>query len=195
VSPPLLDRLTFAWVRAYTRGVPEPIRDERRSELGSDLWEHRSTAQRAGVGARATSLSIAARALTGIPADLAWRRDTKGALMTAPTTTVDGRGWIGMTTDILAALMGGLAVLSGLGATLGDRDSAGWGALLLLTGLVLLAGAYLRTRRPPAGLALIVVGAISWSFLTYWMFFTVVVGAVLIVLALLGTAGSRRRLA
>ena len=55
-------------------------------------------------------------------------------------------------------------------------------------------GAYLRTRRPPVGLTLVVVGAISWSFLTYWMFVTVVAGAVLIVLAVLATS-SRRRVA
>jgi hypothetical protein len=186
--------MTLAWVRTYTRGVPEPICDERRSELDSDLWEHRATAQHAGVGARATSFSIAARALAGIPADLAWRRDTKGARMNAQTT-VDGRGWIGTTTDILASLMGGLAALMGLSAMLFGDDSTRWGALLAITGAVLLTGAYLRTRQPPAGLTLIVVGAISWSFLTYWMFFTVVVGAALIVLALLATTGSRRRLA
>jgi len=193
VSAPLLDRMTLAWVRTYTRGIPDPIRDERRSELESDLWEHRATAEHAGIGVRATALSIAARAFAGIPADLEWRRDTKGALMSAQTTTVDGRRRIGMATDILAAAMGGFAALGGLGATLGDGDSAGWGALLLVTGLMLLTGAYLRTRRPPAGLALIVVGAISWSFLTYWMFLTVIAGAVLIVLALLATTGSARR--
>ena len=195
VSAPLLDRMTLAWVRTYTRGIPDPIRDERRSELESDLWEHRATAKHAGIGVRATSFSIAARALAGISADLAWRRDTKGALMNAQTTTVDGRGWLGTTTDIMAALMGGFAVLAGLGAALGDGDSAGFGALLLVTGLVLLAGAYLRTRRPPAGLTLIVVGAISWSFLMYWLVLTVVAGAVLIVLAVLATPGARRRLA
>ena len=192
VSTPLFDRMTLAWVRAYTRGVPEPIRDERRSELESDLWEHRATARQAGVGPRATSLSVAARALAGIPADLAWRRDTKGALMSAQTTTVDGRGWIGMTADILATVMGGFAALGGLGAMLGDGDSLGYGALFFLTGVMLLAGAYLRTRRPPAGLALVVVGAISWSFLTYWLFLTVVAGAVLVVLAVVATNGRRR---
>ena len=195
VSTPLLDRMTLAWVRTYTRGIPEPVRDERRSELESDLWEHRATARRAGVGATATSLSIAARALAGMPADLAWRRATKGNVMINPTTTIDGRSGIGIATDVLAALMGGFAALTGLGAAIGDGDSSGWGALLFITGVILLTGSYLRTRRPPVGVLLVVVGAISWSFLTYWMFFTVVVGAALIVLALLATTGSRRSLA
>jgi hypothetical protein len=190
---PLIDRITLAWVRSYTRGIPDQLRDARRSELESDLWEHHATARRAGAGANATSISIAARALAGVPADLTWRRATKGALMSAQTTTVDGRGWIGMTTDILAATMGGFAALGGLGAMIGDADSAGWGALLLVTGLVLLAGAYLRTRRPPAGLTLIVVGAISWSLLFYWLVLTVVAGAVLVVLAVIATSRSRRR--
>jgi hypothetical protein len=39
-----------------------------------------------------------------------------------------------------------------------------------------------------------VIGAIAWSFLTYWMFFTVVAGAVLVVLALVSTTDARRRI-
>jgi hypothetical protein len=97
-----------------------------------------------------------------------------------------------MTADILATVMGGFAALGGVGAMLGDADSLGYGALFFLTGVTLLAGAYLRTRRPPAGLALVVVGAISWSFLTYWLFLTVVAGAVLVVLAVVATNGRRR---
>jgi hypothetical protein len=183
----------LAWVRAYTRGIQASMRDARRSELRSDLWEHRAAARTAGVGSRATSLSIAARAFAGIPADLAWRRDTKGTAMTSTTATIDGRRGIGIVTDVLAALMGGFATLIGLGAAIGDSDSAGWGAMLFITGAILLTGSYLRTRRPPVGVLLIIVGAISWSFLTYWMFFTVVAGAVLIVLALVATGGARRR--
>jgi hypothetical protein len=192
---PVTDRITRAWVRTYTHGIPQAVRDDRRRELECDVWEHRACAQQAGVGRRATSFSIAARTIAGVPADLSWRRDMKGAVMTAHTTVVDGRRRIGIATDVLATLMGGFAALTGLGALLGDSDSLGWGALLLVTGLTLLAGAYLRTRQRSAGVTLIIIGAISWSCLTYWMFFTVVVGAALIVLALLATTGSRRRLA
>jgi hypothetical protein len=192
---PFVDRVTLAWVRAYTRGLQESMRDARRSELRSDLWEHRAAARTAGVGSRATSLSIAARAFAGIPADLAWRRDAKGTAMTSTTTTIDGRRGIGIATDVLAALMGGFATLIGLSAAIGDSDSVGWGALLFITGAILLTGSYFRTRRPPVGVLLVVVGAISWSFLTYWLFFTVVAGAVLVVLVLLATPGARRRLA
>jgi hypothetical protein len=191
---PFVDRVTLAWVRAYTRGIPESMRDARRSELRSDLWEHRAAARTAGVGSRATSLSIAARTFAGIPADLAWRRATKGTAMTS-TTTIDGRRGIGIATDVLAALMGGFATLIGLSAAIGDSDSVGWGALLFITGAILLTGSYLRTRRPPVGVLLVIVGAISWSFLTYWLFFTVVAGAVLVALALIAADGRRRRLA
>jgi hypothetical protein len=52
---------------------------------------------------------------------------------------------------------------------------------------MLLTGGWLRTRRPVLGLVLVVVGAVAWSVLSYWMVFTVVVGGVLVVAAILTT--------
>lgn len=64
------ERLTLAWVGWYTRGLADPVRQERRDEIASDLWEHRADAD----GRRITSLAILSRTLRGAPADLSWRR-------------------------------------------------------------------------------------------------------------------------
>jgi hypothetical protein len=39
--PPLLVRVAEGWVAWYTRGLPAEVRDARRAELRSDLFEHR----------------------------------------------------------------------------------------------------------------------------------------------------------
>jgi hypothetical protein len=186
------ERLTRAWVRAYTRGIPADVRDARRAELESDLWEHRATSRHAGVSERATSFSIAARALAGAPADLAWRHTTRGAVMRTQTTTVSRRGWLGITADIMATTMGAFATLGGIAAAIDDGDSAGFGILFALAGVALLTGAYLRTRRPAAGLALVIAGALTWSFIFSWLFPMVLVGVAAAVLAALATTGTTR---
>ena len=57
--------LVGRWVRLYTFGLPRTLAEDRRNEIGSDLWE----STEAGLGSRQTLL----RAANGVPADLAWR--------------------------------------------------------------------------------------------------------------------------
>lgn len=105
-----------------------------------------------------------------------------------------GPTWLSGLADVLTFVLGGLAALFGalslLGGAMDNTNDAGyvaWGGMVFVTGLILLTGGWLRTRRPLAGLALVVVGAVAWSALSYWMFFTVVAGAVLVAAALLTT--------
>ena len=73
------------WVAVYTLGLPPSVRDARRAELQSDLWEQRNDVR------SETSNSIAkgvlARVLGGMPADLLWaidvRHDQGGTAMRA----------------------------------------------------------------------------------------------------------------
>ena len=44
--PPLPLRVAEGWVACYTRGLPGEVRDARRAELRSDLFEHRQHAAR-----------------------------------------------------------------------------------------------------------------------------------------------------
>lgn len=188
------DRAVLAWASAYTRGLPSPTRDERKAEITSDLWEHRAEA----AGSRGLSLEIAARSIAGVPADLSWRRaavsnPARGTTMTAITAR-RGPTWLSGLADVLTFVLGGIAVLFGalslLGGAMDNTNDTGyiaWGGMVFLTGLMLLTGGWLRTRRPLPGLALVVIGAVAWSVLSYWMFFTVIAGGVLVVSAILST--------
>jgi hypothetical protein len=112
------------------------------------------------------------------------------------TTITARRGptWLSGLADVLTFVMGGMAMLFGLLSLVGgafDRTvDAGyivWGGMLLVTGVVLVMGGWLRSRRPLLGLLVVVVGAVAWSVLSYWMLFTVVAGGVLVVSAVLST--------
>jgi len=67
-----------AWVRLYTRGLPEQVADERIAEVSSDLHDHATQAQMAGVGKARLSREIARRLVRGAPADLTWRAELRG---------------------------------------------------------------------------------------------------------------------
>ena len=59
------------WTRVYTAGVPTALRDARREEIESDLWE---AAHDSALDAASNSpLDVIIRLVTGIPDDLGWR--------------------------------------------------------------------------------------------------------------------------
>jgi hypothetical protein len=61
-----------AWTFLYTIGAPAPIREARRDEIASDLWEHAREGAKAGVGPRAIAEQMLARCFLGIGADVSW---------------------------------------------------------------------------------------------------------------------------
>src|SRR5437870_5699699 len=62
-----------AWTRLYTWRLRTSLRDARRAEIESDLWElQHDPAARRGVSLAA---HIAARLILGIPADMLWRAE------------------------------------------------------------------------------------------------------------------------
>lgn len=66
-------RLVRRWVRLYTTRLAPDLRDGRRAEIDSDLWEQLTDAQADHNPQFATQLDVIARMLKGIPSDLAWR--------------------------------------------------------------------------------------------------------------------------
>jgi hypothetical protein len=72
-GPPLPVRVAEGWVAFYTRGLPSEVRDARRAELRSDLFEHRRHAAAAGHGRLRCSLQVGGRMVRGMPDDLWWR--------------------------------------------------------------------------------------------------------------------------
>ena len=65
--------LIRGWTRVYTWGAPQPVRDDRRAEIESDLWESQHDRD-AGDGF-VSPWQLAVRLVLGIPADLAWRME------------------------------------------------------------------------------------------------------------------------
>jgi hypothetical protein len=72
-GPSLLLRAVEGWVAMYTRGLPTQVRDARRAELRSDLFEHLRQAAGQGHGRLRRSLQVLGRVVRGMPDDLAWR--------------------------------------------------------------------------------------------------------------------------
>jgi hypothetical protein len=65
---------TTWWTDRYTRGLSDEVRERRRGEIASDVFEQLHTAS----DERDSSLTW--RTMRGIPADVAWRRQEKRAM-------------------------------------------------------------------------------------------------------------------
>lgn len=61
----LATRVVDRWVGLYTLALPRSVAVERRDEVLSDVWEEQAAGRQ--------SLGVLARAVAGVPADLAWR--------------------------------------------------------------------------------------------------------------------------
>jgi hypothetical protein len=66
------------WVTAYTAGLPRSVRDDRRAEMESDVWEHRFNMGSNAAGASVRHWDVLGRCLRGVPADVLWRLSLKG---------------------------------------------------------------------------------------------------------------------
>jgi hypothetical protein len=64
-----------AWTRTYTSGLPAELRDARRDEIESDLWE---SAHDPGPSSRMAAVQMIARMLIGMPDDVGWRNEQAG---------------------------------------------------------------------------------------------------------------------
>lgn len=73
--PPLPVRVAEGWVAFYTRGLPREVRDARRDELRSDLWEHLQHAS----SDRRWSIQVIGRVVRGMADDLWWRFEQRAA--------------------------------------------------------------------------------------------------------------------
>jgi hypothetical protein len=65
--------LVRLWTRLYTRGLPPALRDRRREEIASDLWELEHDPDRKADASSA--LRVLARMVAGLPDDVGWRME------------------------------------------------------------------------------------------------------------------------
>jgi hypothetical protein len=74
MSPERVASIVVRWVRLYTRGLPPAAAARRIDELTADLHDQVAHERAAGVADARIARTLAARALRGVPSDLAWRR-------------------------------------------------------------------------------------------------------------------------
>jgi len=93
MSAPLLRgavSLVRAWTRLYTSRLPHAVRQQRRDEIESDLWESRHDAPH---GETAAACYIVVRLVRGIPDDIGWwtEQALASGVLRRQTLVVTGR--------------------------------------------------------------------------------------------------------
>jgi hypothetical protein len=74
-------RVARGWTAAYTLGLAAEVRDARRAEIASDVWEHHRDIVTEGRPVWTFFGSVFGRIVRGAPADLLWRVNVEGPKM------------------------------------------------------------------------------------------------------------------
>ena len=88
------------WTRAYTWRLEPAVRDRRRAEIESELWEFQRDPERGAYPA----VHTIARLLIGIPDDLSWRAECVSARRTPLRARLRIAAWTVATAVVIAAL-------------------------------------------------------------------------------------------
>jgi drug/metabolite transporter (DMT)-like permease len=88
VTPERMAELVARWVRFYTRNLPTSIALRRIDEIDADIHDHIAHERAHGTTDRGIALSIAARMVRGLAADVSWRRRTMSMTAHGPVVRV-----------------------------------------------------------------------------------------------------------
>jgi hypothetical protein len=102
-APPALGlaaALVRAWTHAYTWRLEPAVRDARRAEIESDLWEFQHDPERD----RHRAAHVLARLVIGIPDDLSWRAEHASTRRTPQRASLRIVAWTVATVILAAAL-------------------------------------------------------------------------------------------
>jgi hypothetical protein len=69
------------WTATYTAGLASSVRDARRAEIASDVWEHSEDIVAGGETLLGSAIGVVSRMVRGVPADLLWRVNVEGPKM------------------------------------------------------------------------------------------------------------------
>jgi hypothetical protein len=95
----LANALVRAWTSAYTWRMEPAIRDTRRAEIDSELWEFQHDPERGAYPAA----HVLARLVIGIPDDLSWRTEHARARRTPMRAGLRVLAWTVATLVVVAA--------------------------------------------------------------------------------------------
>jgi hypothetical protein len=88
MTPERVAELVARWVRFYTRDLPAPMAQGRVDEIDADLHDHIAHERSHGTKDRRIALSIAARMLRGLAADVSWRHRTMSRTGNRPAVRI-----------------------------------------------------------------------------------------------------------
>lgn len=185
-----------SWVVLYTRGMPAELREARRREIDSDLWEQQWLAARRGDPVFGTAIEVLARMLLGVISDITWRVEVGASAHSKGITSM--KETFPMRIGFLAAILP-LGFLAVMGTTflLGNGDFENtwehwiWRILFVACPLIGGFGLWLCATRPGLGMALVLVGVGASAFLMPWMaFVTVPFGIAIIIFAFFRARGA-----
>ena len=176
--------MTRSWVALYTLGVPLDIREARRSEIDSDLWEQQWLAARRGDPAVGTAIEVLTRMLLGIISDVTWRaqagaparQDRSFKMNESMNESWYMRGLLALGV-VLALFLVVVGIGSGADALLDPDTADGDGALSVvfaIAGAAVLFGLLTSRRNPMLGIGLVAAGAITAAAIFYWLFLVTV---------------------
>jgi len=165
--------LALLWVRCYTRGLAQELRESRRAEIASDTWDQVH-------GDRyASGAWVLVRCLLGVPADLSWRLEHsatahapgRAALRLLAIAENGGRWIVRRGLPGLTVLFAGFYALLGfivlvtipLNENAPHADLAWFGGLCLLASAFIVIGSRRLPRHAKSGSAILIVGAIPMS--------------------------------
>ncbi len=182
------------WVALYTLRLPLEVREARRGEIDSDLWEQQWLASRRGDPAFGTAIEVLARMLLGAISDIAWRAEAGASARVDRRIKMNAsmneswymRGLVGL--GVVVAI---LLVLAGIYAgadALIDPDTADGevvvDAIGAIAGAAVLFGLLTSRRNPVLGIGLVTAGAVTIAGIFYWMLpFTIPIVIALVAIA------------
>jgi len=177
------------WVGVYTLGLAAAVKEARRREIDSDLWEQQWLASRRGESLHGTAAEIAARAVLGMLSDITWR--VQAGLSTRPerrikvneSPTMRALVLVGLAVAAFPIVIGFLVAV-GLNGETDSTERTIFGPVQIVVGSAIVSGLLMSARRPVLGISLVAVGAITMWALWYWMLvITIPIGIALIAIA------------
>jgi hypothetical protein len=182
---------TRSWTNLYTWRLPDELRNGRRNEIESDLWEHHQLARMIDEPSHETGLEMLTRFVMGVPADLSWRIETgaivrsekRSTAMTTESRRMQFFGWVAYFVIAMIPITGVAATIRGFQNDV-DLGWMAFGIIPVLASVPILIGLAISRDRQPLGILLVAGGCLVVTVTWFWMFMiTIPISAGLIALS------------